>query len=688
MGKKVVKRIYDDLWLKFSRSGSNQVKKLILDFLYEKPNDLKNINDFVSKKGRRRHSHDIPSKVDKALEYLKEHDLVKEIDNLFCLTESGNLKIKQSQERRHRYTSWAKAVTNPKLSLIFFVLGYLGLYLLKLFGYIHTGNLIFLADGFSSVFGVLTIFILSVAFRIKHDTIIIRLIQVVYVFSGTMFFLIGIYRTLNPVQSTNTEISLLIVGIAIIFGLILFLYLWSGSSVNKELKIKVFAKKIKGDWFLPTLVLIPIVAEFFGINFFEGLITITYGIVIMGEAVRINLERYTRHVLMFLNEKPYSYDEILKIDSRIAMLFGAPMFLDEARDPTHTWWNEIGLAHLQKKGYIKREGDIYSLTKEGKQPASDASQKMIWFLRIIFSFAKPAFSPILSLFLHLFLGSLKLLGFLLTGSISLLGDGLDSAIDGVSSIIVGFSIRVRKETQATYVLIILMCITGISVLFSSIDRILRPVALEEEIFAIMIAVLSILLCLLLYLYQRYSGYINQSLAILAQSEDSKNHVLNAFLVLIAIAASSFQLYFVDGLVGCFIGIVILKGAYEIFQDLRSVSHGERIDFEKYKLGVWKAYNRFQDQMLANWILYQILKGTNNLSDLGSTFNQFFSPLTIYDGLGGSFTVKYSFNENSFQDQINDLLEKELLHKEDEILSLTDEGTRTIDKAIARHRGRF
>ncbi len=685
---KAVKRIRDDLWLKPSRYKSKQVKTLILEFLNQKPNDLESITDYVSKTRRRRHSHDIPSRVEKALVYLKEHGLVKERDKFFYITEEGKIKSNQSQERKRHYTAWVQAITNPKISFLVFVLGYLGLWLLKVIGYIHTGNLIFLTDGFSSVFGVLTIILLSVAFRIKYDTIIIRLIQVIYVLTGIMFFLIGIHRTLNPVQSTNTEISFFVVEVAIVIGLILFFYLWSGGSVNDELKIKVYAKKIKGDWFLPALVLFPIVAEFFGIAFVEGLITTTYGIVIMGEAIKINLERYTRHVLMFLNERPYSYQEILEIDSRIAMLFGAPMFLEESRDPTHIWWNEIGLAHLQKKGYIQREGEIFSLTKKGKQPASAASQRMIQFLRIIFSLAKPAISPILSLILHLFLGSLKLIGFVLTGSISLLGDGLDSVIDGVSSIIVGFSMKIKKETQATYVLIILMFVTGMSVLYSSIDRILRPVALEEEIIAIIIAVISIILCILLYLYQRYSGYINQSLAILAQSADSKNHVLNAFLVLVAISAGYFQLYFVDGLVGCFIGFIILKSAYEILQDLRSVSQGEKIDFDKYKLGVWKAYNKFRDRMLANWILYQIHNGINSLSDLESTFNHFFSPLTLYDGQGGSFTVNYSFNEEGLQYQINDLLEKNLLLQRDALLILSDTGAKTIDKVIARHRGRF
>ncbi|MFX1285628.1 MAG: cation transporter [Promethearchaeota archaeon] len=679
--------LFDNIRLKASKFSYHYEKKVILELLSQKSHDFDSIRDFFLL-NKQRHFRKVDLRVEKALLYLKEDELVTNKDDMYYLTEKGKSKVDISHKRTQQYRSWTRGLTNQRFSFFILLTGSLVLWLVKIIGYIHTGNLIFLSDSFSSIFGVLTIAVVSIAIRIEHETILIRIIQVFYILTGISFFIAGILLTLNPGGGINLELSFFYVAIAILIGLSLFLYLHFASSVNNSLNLLVFTKKVKGDIFLPALALFPIVAELFGLFFIEGLIALTYGIIIMGEAIRINLERYTRHVLMFLNERPYSYHEILDIDSRIAMFFGAPMFLEEARNPIHTWWNQIGLTYLEKKEIIKKEEGLYSLTEKGKQPADDAVKQMIKFLRFVFSLTKPAISPILSLILHLFLGSLKLIGFVITGSISLLGDGLDSAIDGISSIVVGLSMKIKKEIQATYILIGLMVFTGIGVVFSSIDRILHPVGLAEEMLAITIAVISIIFCICLYLYQRYSGYINQSLAILAQSEDSKNHVLNALLVLIAIGADYFQIYILDGLVGCFIGFIILKGAYEIFQDLRSVSQGEAIDYEKYKLGVWKSYSRFQDRMLGNWVLYQILNGTNQLNILESAFDNKFSPITLNHSQGDSFTINYSHDKEGLHDQINSLLENKLIQKQDSSLVLTNAGKKQILKVIARHRGRF
>ncbi len=676
-----------NIWLKASKFTYHSERKLILEFLGQKSHDFDSIRDFFLL-NKQRYFHNVDLRVEKALLYLKEDELVTNKDYMYYLTEKGKSKVDLSHKRTQRYKSWTRGLANCRLSFFILLTGSLVLWLVKIIGYIHTGNLIFFSDSFSSIFGILTIAVVNFAIKVKHETILIRIIQVFYILTGASFFIAGILLILNPGGGINLELSFLYVAVAILIGLSLFLYLRFASSVNNSLNLLVYTKKVKGDIFLPALALFPIVAELFGLFFFEGLIALSYGIIIMGEAIRINLGRYTRHVLMFLNERAYSYHEILDIDGRIAMFFGAPMFLEEARNPTHTWWNEIGLTHLEKKGIIKKEEGIYSLTEKGKQPADDAVKKMIQFLQFIFSLTKPAISPIFSLILHLILGFLKLIGFVITGSISLLGDGLDSAIDGVSSIIVGLSMKIKKETQATYILVGLMVFTGIGVVFSSINRILHPVALAEEMLAITIAILSIILCICLYLYQRYSGYINQNLAILAQSEDSKNHVLNALLVLIAIGADYYQIYIFDGLVGCFIGFIILKGAYEIYQDLRSVSQGETIDYEKYKLGVWKSYSSFQDHMLGNWVLYQILNGTNQLNMLESAFDHKFSPITLYHSQGDSFTINYSHDQESLHQQINSLFENKLIQKQDNSLVLTDAGKKQILKVIARHRGRF
>lgn len=666
--------------------------RFILTILNDKPHNFQQIIDSIkplliekwSTWQLVRDVKKIPYRVEKTISYLIDKELIREEGNYYYLTDKGRLKAKKTRKRKSHF-GWVKPLTNPKISVIVFLSGYLVLWWLKVVGYIFTDNLILLADSFSSVFGVLTIIMISIAPKIKYELIVIRSIQIIFVLTGITFSLIGVSRTLKPIENASVSIIFPIVCMLIVIGLCLFLFFHLGESVNDDAEISVYKKKIKGDWFIPALILLPIIAESNGIYFFEGLIIFSFGITILGEVIRLNIGRYTGHVLIFLNERPHSYQEISEIDNRIAMLFGAPMFMYN-HDPTHTWWKDKGLAYLEKKGYIKKDDMIYSITEKGKLPADDSAKGMIKFIRFVKSLTKPVISPILSLFLHLLLGTVKIVGFVITGSVGLLGDGLDSAIDGVSSIIVGIAMRIRKETQATYLLIFLMLITGSTIILTSISRLLNPVALEEETLAILIAIFSIFLCFLLYLYQRYSGYINQNLAILAQSEDSKNHVLNAFLVLIAVGAGYYKLNFLDGLVGCFIGIIILRGAYEVFKDLRSMNQGGTIDFEKYKLGIWKGFSKFRFQMFKTWILYQILNGRNDLTTLATAFDKAFHPLTIHHSRGEDLTINYSYDKETLTLSINELCKEGLIQQDNDIsYGLTEKGRIQVEKVIKRHK---
>jgi len=88
-------------------------------------------------------------------------------------------------------------------------------------------------------------------------------------------------------------------------------------------------------------------------------------------------------------------------------------------------------------------------------------------------------------------------------------------------------------------------------------------------------------------------------------------------------SKSVQIYILDGLVGCVIGFLILKGAYEVLQDIRRINQGEIIDFEKYKLGVWKSFHKFRYKMLENWVLFQIFNNNNSKLLLESAFEKEF-----------------------------------------------------------------
>ncbi|MHA2033344.1 MAG: cation diffusion facilitator family transporter, partial [Candidatus Kariarchaeaceae archaeon] len=328
----------------------------------------------------------------------------------------------------------------------------------------------------------------------------------------------------------------------------------------------------------------------------------------------------------------------------------------------------------------------YSLTIKGKEMAEEYSEKMMRLITGYQFLKKQVLSPIFSFLIHSFLGLLKLFGFMITGSISLLSDGLDSAMDGFSAIIVGVAMRIDKEKQATYLLLVLMVITGLGVLISSIDRILHPIALKEETLAIIIAVISIILVGLLYVYQRYSGYTNRSLAILAQSEDSKNHILNAALVFAVMFASSVGILILDGIVGCFISLIILQGAYEIFQDQRAASNGESVNLDKYRLTAIRKYDNAQIQILNLWILNKLNNGLTDYSDLEQSFEEDFGPLIINLPEERLYTWKSSQTKQILKKQFETMLHSGYLREEQNMIyenilqlsySVTEKGVKKL-----------
>ncbi|MFX1538243.1 MAG: cation diffusion facilitator family transporter [Promethearchaeota archaeon] len=387
-------------------------------------------------------------------------------------------------------------------------------------------------------------------------------------------------------------------------------------------------------------------------------------------------------ILIALNQRPHEKQEIIDIIKRLAMRFGMAIFLEDTGNIEEFSKIEQALSFLvhENKVTIDQHG-IYSLTEEGEIEAQKYSKGLLRSFNMLRHLVRPSFSPILSLIIHFFLGTLKLVGFFLIGSVSLLGDGLDSLMDGFSSVIVGLSMKIRQEKHATVLLLILMLITGISILYQGFERVLYPVALEEGTLAITIAIVSILLCGLLYLYQRFSGYYNRSLAILAQSEDSKNHVLNASLVLIAILASFGNIFIVDGLVGCFIGFIILRGAYDIYLDLKAQSQGENIDYEKYKLGIWKRYDNLQNKILDLWILHSVNQDVNTLKSLEEKFNDVFQPIIIGARKQQNQVWKSPQRKEHLQERIQDLKESGFLKEENQILLLTEEGILKVEREV-------
>ena len=412
---------------------------------------------------------------------------------------------------------------------------------------------------------------------------------------------------------------------------------------------------------------------------------------------RHQIKDEARMILLLLKEHPQPISQIRKKLLRLAMQFGDAAFLDI----------EIPRSQLQRE-YLKIENQIpeliktgmivedekgfLNLTKEGEEAADFYSTGILSFLNRVNQLMSPSFPPAFSLIIHIFLGIIKLISGLVTGSVALLGDALDSVLDGVSAISVGIAIRLNKERVVTYVLVFLMLLTGTGIMLDGFHRLLFPAPLEEELLAILVVFLSIVILVPFYVYQKYVGYQSKNLAILAQAEDSKNHIYNAGLVLIAIITSILGrttglifFYYIDGIAGCIIGFLIVRAAYGIFIDLiRSRHEEETIDYEKYKLGAWKGFDKYRDRVLDMYILHKVANGSKSYKDILSDFEEDFHPIIINATNGKKEFPSYHTKE-SLERQYRNLLNSGSLEKDKNQLRLTEKGRGQLNQEIKKRK---
>ena len=218
------------------------------------------------------------------------------------------------------------------------------------------------------------------------------------------------------------------------------------------------------------------------------------------------------------------------------------------------------LAVMQKEGWIiYHENDAtYELTSSGRAEADIVLNELNQSGQKVRSFLKPTMVSKTTFLVHLLLGAIKLPAALLSGSVSLLNDALDTLMDALSSVIVFWGIRSDREQFSGFFLLSCMIITGGYAMRESISRFISGSTIEADPIAFIAVIISAILSALLWFYQKYAGLAAGSLSILAQSVDSKNHLLVAGGVCTSLIAASLGLPVIDLIVGIAIALMILK----------------------------------------------------------------------------------------------------------------------------------
>jgi Co/Zn/Cd efflux system component len=265
------------------------------------------------------------------------------------------------------------------------------------------------------------------------------------------------------------------------------------------------------------------------------------------------------------------------------------------------------LEELMDIGWIVYKEDSYSLTTLGREAVNKRLTQLGETGASIREFLKPQAVSRITLVVHLGLVALKLPAGLLSRSAGLINDSLDTLLDGLSSLLVYFGIRFNKERAVNIVLVIMMLATGVLTLYEAGRRFFVLSEPEVDWFAFLAVILSAVICLVLYFYQRYVGLRSGIMALITQSVDSRNHVIVAASVTAGLISSLFHFSVLDTLVGLVVALLILKSAVSlIIETIRSFGE-EEIDLSRFEFGIAVKYDKFRQAQLRDWMLYQVDK---------------------------------------------------------------------------------
>ena len=197
-------------------------------------------------------------------------------------------------------------------------------------------------------------------------------------------------------------------------------------------------------------------------------------------------------------------------------------------------------------------------------------------------------SGVVGIALNFILSVFKMIFGALTKSISIVADGANNIFDAVSSVIslIGFKIsgkpaddehpfgHGRVEYISALTLAFFILIMGVELIKSSIDRFTNPETVIFSIPAVVVLIFSILAKIWLALFNRKIGKMMNSVAVDAVVTDSIGDIAATTCSLIALVASKFTDFPVDGVMGIIVALIVIYAGVGIIRDTLGPLLGE------------------------------------------------------------------------------------------------------------------
>ncbi|MFB5678629.1 cation diffusion facilitator family transporter [Paenibacillus terreus] len=181
---------------------------------------------------------------------------------------------------------------------------------------------------------------------------------------------------------------------------------------------------------------------------------------------------------------------------------------------------------------------------------------------------------------YLILSAFKIIcGYLLFSS-ALLADGFNNVTDIVASIAVLIGLRIsqkppdsdhayghfRAETVAALIASFIMAAVGLQVLVEAVRSIFEGGKKEPEILGAGVAVISAVVMLGVYLYNRRLARAINNQALMAAAKDNLSDAMVSIGAAVGIIGAQFGLPWLDTVAAILVGLLICRTAWEIFRD--------------------------------------------------------------------------------------------------------------------------
>ncbi len=189
---------------------------------------------------------------------------------------------------------------------------------------------------------------------------------------------------------------------------------------------------------------------------------------------------------------------------------------------------------------------------------------------------------------NLMLFALKIIIGLLMNSIAIISDAINNLSDMCSSIITIASSKIsnmhadkehpfghgRIEYIASLVVSFIIIMVGIELFKTSVDKIFKPEVVQFSIPLFVILILSILVKVWMYSYNKYIGKQINSSVMEATATDSLNDCVATTAVIVSLAVGRFTSFPVDGVMGVIVSLLIVCTGIKVAKEIIDVLIGQ------------------------------------------------------------------------------------------------------------------